>query len=165
MALKITRHASLQGDAVHCYSILLTLGKGGNVRTINWQVDFTGDPQTRVPLLLTAEFKPNQFWICKGKVFRVEGAELLDRDELVLRIKHAALAEEKELKRIQREIEAFDNLQATAAARREHIPDDVKLFEELTSYPELDRGDWVLVCLACGARNIIIPVFKLVGWR
>lgn len=37
--------------------------------------------------------------------------------------------------------------------------------QELTGSPEHDQGDWVLPCLACGARNIIVPVFKLVGWR
>jgi hypothetical protein len=28
-----------------------------------------------------------------------------------------------------------------------------------------ERQIWFIRCLACGARNIIIPVFKLVGWR
>jgi DNA-directed RNA polymerase subunit RPC12/RpoP len=35
----------------------------------------------------------------------------------------------------------------------------------LLSSPEREAGDWVIRCLACGARNIIIPVFKLAGWR
>jgi hypothetical protein len=30
--------------------------------------------------------------------------------------------------------------------------------------PEQEAGDWLIRCLACGARNIV-PVFKLVGWR
>jgi DNA-directed RNA polymerase subunit RPC12/RpoP len=37
--------------------------------------------------------------------------------------------------------------------------------EKLTSSPESDAGDWIIRCFHCGARNIIIPVFKLVGWR
>jgi DNA-directed RNA polymerase subunit RPC12/RpoP len=36
---------------------------------------------------------------------------------------------------------------------------------QLSSSPEQDAGDWIIRCLACGARNIIIPVFKLMGWR
>lgn len=36
---------------------------------------------------------------------------------------------------------------------------------ELTTAPEREQGDWLLRCFYCGARNIIIPVFKLIGWR
>ncbi len=35
----------------------------------------------------------------------------------------------------------------------------------LTADPERDAGDWIIPCLLCGARNVIIPIFKLVGWR
>ena len=35
----------------------------------------------------------------------------------------------------------------------------------LTMSPEPDGGDWIIRCLACGARNVIVPIFKLVGWR
>jgi DNA-directed RNA polymerase subunit RPC12/RpoP len=35
----------------------------------------------------------------------------------------------------------------------------------LTTSPKQDAGDWIIRYLACGARNIIIPVMKLVGWR
>src|ERR1051326_6181475 len=31
--------------------------------------------------------------------------------------------------------------------------------------PEQDAGDWIIRCLVCGARNIIIPILKFVGWR
>jgi DNA-directed RNA polymerase subunit RPC12/RpoP len=36
---------------------------------------------------------------------------------------------------------------------------------QLTSSPEPDAGDWIIRCLAFGARNIIVPVLKLVGRR
>ncbi len=35
----------------------------------------------------------------------------------------------------------------------------------LSAAPEQDAGDWIIRCLLCGARNVIIPIFKLVGWR
>jgi len=35
----------------------------------------------------------------------------------------------------------------------------------LNSSPEPDAGDWIIRCLSCGARNIIVPVLKFVGWR
>ena len=37
--------------------------------------------------------------------------------------------------------------------------------QALTTSPEPDAGDWIIHCLACGARNIIMPMLKLVGWR
>ena len=37
--------------------------------------------------------------------------------------------------------------------------------QRLTVSPEQDAGDWIIRGLACGVRNIIIPIFKLVGWR
>lgn len=36
---------------------------------------------------------------------------------------------------------------------------------QLSSSPEPDAGDWIIRCLYCSARNIIVPVLKLVGWR
>jgi len=35
----------------------------------------------------------------------------------------------------------------------------------LTTPPEQDTGDWIIRCLACGARNIVVPILKVVGWR
>jgi DNA-directed RNA polymerase subunit RPC12/RpoP len=35
----------------------------------------------------------------------------------------------------------------------------------LTASPEPEAGDWIIRCLSCGARNIVIPILKLVGWR
>ena len=37
--------------------------------------------------------------------------------------------------------------------------------QALTTSPEPDAGDWIIRCLSCGARNIIVPILKLVGWR
>jgi DNA-directed RNA polymerase subunit RPC12/RpoP len=36
---------------------------------------------------------------------------------------------------------------------------------QLTTVPEPDADDWVIRCLACGARNVITSALKLVGWR
>jgi hypothetical protein len=37
----------------------------------------------------------------------------------------------------------------------------------ITSSPESDAGDWIIRAASpvSGARNIIVPVLKLVGWR
>lgn len=102
---------------------------------------------------LRKEWAP-QLWVCKGKVFAVEGGERLSEDEVTLRIQHAALREEKQLKRIQRELQAFQNLSTVADARRERIPDDVRLFVW-----QRDEGK----CVRCGSNeriefDHIIPV-------
>lgn len=35
----------------------------------------------------------------------------------------------------------------------------------LTSQPERLDGDWVLPCPACGVKNIVVAVLKVIGWR
>ena len=35
----------------------------------------------------------------------------------------------------------------------------------LTSEPERVDGDWVLPCPACGVKNIVVAVLKVIGWR
>ncbi|HXP86712.1 MAG TPA: HNH endonuclease signature motif containing protein [Bryobacteraceae bacterium] len=72
----------------------------------------------------------------------------------MVRIQHAALREEKDFKRLQREVQALENLPLTATARRERIPDDVRLFVW-----QRDEG----VCVRCGSNlnlefDHIIPV-------
>ena len=158
MALKITRYAPLEGNSNTGYSVPIFFGKGAGARSHLMSVDFNGDPQTTEPLPLFSPQEPGtvlgQLWICKGTVLRVEGAEFIPPAELLLRIKHAALAEEKELKRIQRQVEAFENVQAAAGARRERIPEDMKLFVW-----QRDEGK----CVRCGSNerlefDHIIPV-------
>lgn len=36
---------------------------------------------------------------------------------------------------------------------------------ELDSSPERSEGDWFIRCLSCGAKNIVIPVLQVIGWR
>lgn len=157
-SLKITPYFPLQGDAAKGYFLPLIIGRGASARTHLFPVSFTKDPQAPEPFLMFPEEEGRppmgEFWICKGKIFRVENAQFTDRDELIVRIKHAALSQEKELERIQREVQAFENLQATATARRERIPDDVKLFVW-----QRDEGK----CVRCGGNerlefDHIIPV-------
>ncbi len=155
MALKITRYSPLLGDATNGYYIFLTIGAGPGARKHRWSIEVAGDPLSSVPLPLSSIGRED-LWVCKGYVFRVEDAEFTEHEELILRIKHAALAEQKELKRIEREVQAFENIQATATARRERIPDDVKLFVW-----QRDEGK----CVRCGSNerlefDHIIPVIE-----
>ncbi len=95
-------------------------------------------------------------WICKNRVFYVEGSALVSPDELTLRIQHSALKQEKEFARMQREVQAFENLSLVAETKRERIPEDVRLFVW-----QRDEGK----CVRCHSnRNLefdhIIPVIE-----
>jgi len=75
-------------------------------------------------------------------------------DELLLRVKHLVLRHEKALSRIRREVEAFENFDRLPAARREAIPDSVRMFVW-----QRDEGQ----CVKCGAKeklefDHVIPV-------
>jgi hypothetical protein len=52
----------------------------------------------------------------------------LDREELILLLKHEVLKQEKGFGRIRKEIEAFENLECLPTARRERISEKVRLF-------------------------------------
>ena len=78
------------------------------------------------------------------------------QDELLLRIKHLVLRHEKALSRIRHEVEAFENQNLLPAARRETIPEAVRMFVW-----QRDEGK----CVKCGSReklefDHIIPVAK-----
>jgi hypothetical protein len=134
MPLKITpRQSDSDGRTVW-----VQVGKGRGARWHNVETGFIGDPHSPIPLHLLPPRSPGSvgvwddyliaYWICRGRIFHVEGAGLVSYDELMLRIQHAAVREEKVFKRLQCEVQAFENLPLTGAARRERIPDDVRLF-------------------------------------
>jgi len=35
----------------------------------------------------------------------------------------------------------------------------------LTTEPEYEDYDWFLRCLACGAKNLLVLSFQIIGWR
>jgi len=35
----------------------------------------------------------------------------------------------------------------------------------LTTEPEYEDYDWFLRCLACGAKNLLVVSFQIIGWR
>lgn len=95
-------------------------------------------------------------WVFRRKCFQVEDAGSADRDEIVLRIKHAAYKQEKSLAKIQKEVAAFENFERVPSARRERIPEAVRLFVW-----QRDSGR----CVKCGSNerlefDHIIPVVE-----
>jgi len=95
-------------------------------------------------------------WVYRGKVFQVEGAEATSDEELKLRIKYEVVRHSKEMQQIQRAVEAFENLDRLPSARRELIPESLRMFVW-----QRDRGQ----CVECEAKerlefDHIIPVVE-----
>src|SRR5579871_2958430 len=113
-----------------------------------------GDPKAHTPLKLepfTPEAKDvtqieAEYWVCENQVFRVGGADVVPKQELLTRIQQAALNEVEKLKRIGR----------SNNDRRERITDDVRRYVW-----RRDQGK----CVRCGSQerleyDHIIPVAK-----
>jgi hypothetical protein len=95
-------------------------------------------------------------WVYKGKVFRVDGAGAISDEELTLRIRHEVARNAKEIQQIRREVEAFENMEKVPSAKRERIPDSVRLFVW-----QRDEGR----CVKCASKELlefdhIIPVVE-----
>jgi HNH endonuclease len=94
-------------------------------------------------------------YIYKHRLITVEGNNV-PQEELATRIKHLVLKEDKELDRIAKQVEAFENLSKTVDARREQIPESVRMFVW-----QRDQGK----CVKCNSSeklefDHIIPVIK-----
>jgi hypothetical protein len=86
----------------------------------------------------------------------VAGGNELSLEEIRLKIKHAVLRHDKAFERMRREIEALENVEKADIARRERIPDSVRLFVW-----QRDQGK----CVKCGGAeklefDHIIPIAK-----
>jgi hypothetical protein len=93
----------------------------------------------------------SSWWLYRDVV--VDARDVV-QDELPLRIKHFVLRHENALSRIRHEVEAFENLDRLPAARRDAIPEAVRMFVW-----QRDEGK----CVKCGSReklefDHIIPV-------
>lgn len=107
--------------------------------------------QEREPLSIAGGLPNSSWWLFRHLVVDTRGAP---QDELLLRVKHLVLRHEKVLSRIRHEVEAFENLSHLSAARREVIPEAVRMFVW-----QRDEGR----CVKCGSRerlefDHIIPV-------
>lgn len=135
-------------------SLPITIGKGPSARTVQIEV-----PPEEVSAQLNTPVKStvhSDWWLYKNKVLMLDAYEHLDAEEIKLRIKHFILKKEKEFNKITKEIEAFERIAETETARREKIPDSVKLFVW-----QRDEGK----CTSCGKKeklefDHIIPVVE-----
>lgn len=153
--LKIRIISTIIEDPEKGFIFPIPIGKGSTKRNIEFQIGSKADdiysPEGSEPKRW-AENK--NFYFFRGKVISVEGREGISEDELLLRIKHKVLREERILNRIKKEVEAFENFERLPVARRERIPESVRLFVW-----QRDEGK----CIKCGSQehlefDHIIPI-------
>ena len=63
----------------------------------------------------------HRFWVFRNKVVEVDEWGTASREELVMRVKHKVLSEEKAFMKMQREIELFQELEKKLPSNREPI--------------------------------------------
>ncbi len=123
--------------------------------TIPVDLDASYDPNSTEPIILFGSGE-TQNWAYRGISVFVKGGDVLSPDQIELEIKHAVLRHDKRFARLRREIEAFENLDRADVARRERIPDAVRLFVW-----QRDQGK----CVKCGSSaklefDHVIPIAK-----
>ena len=72
--------------------------------------------------------KNNSWWLYRGKFVIAHDIAHLSDEEQKLEVANAVLKHEKRYTQLRRQQEAFARIENTDAARRERIPDDVRLF-------------------------------------
>ncbi len=96
------------------------------------------------------------FWVFRNKVLKVDGWEAASREEVVTRVTHKVLSEEKAFEKLKADIERFRKMGQVSSAPREPIPEDVRIFVW-----RRDQGR----CVMCGSQeriefDHIIPLEK-----
>jgi hypothetical protein len=135
-------------------TVPIVLGKGPSSRVIELELSIEDiDKQLIEP---TVDSIRDDWWLYKGNVLSVEGYKTLPIEEVKLRVKHFVLSKEKELKKITKEVEAFESFVLAQVAKRERIPDSVRSFVW-----QRDEGE----CVKCGKKeklefDHIIPVIE-----
>lgn len=100
--------------------------------------------------------KMSGYWVFRGKSILVKDASATSYSEVILRIKHTVLKEEKALDRIEKQVKSFERMDEIFEAQRERISESVRMFVW-----QRDEGK----CVECGSqKNLefdhIIPVSK-----
>jgi hypothetical protein len=149
--IKVNLKGRIEQGADGVYQLPITLGEGLSARVVHIPLEGY-DPNGSEPQPLS----PFNYWAYRGVAVNVDGGADLSLDEVKLRIKHAVLRHDKSLERMRREVEALENVERVDAARRERIPDSVRLFVW-----QRDQGK----CVKCGSAeklefDHIIPVIK-----
>ena len=140
------------------YRVPFTIGVGAYAKRHDVALDSPPyDPNSAEPTRTRKDqLSQDGMWAYRGTAVIVKGANHLSLDEVLIGIKHAVLRHDKAFERMRREVEAFENMEPADIARREQIPQSVRLFVW-----QRDQGR----CVRCGSAeklefDHIIPVAK-----
>lgn len=159
--MRIKHEATLNGDHVEGYTFPISFTEDAQTQVINVPISIQPegqayDPEKSEPVQIMPHplGSLNGRWLYRRRIVTVSEADGMSRDEVIISVKHAILLRDKAFKKMGREIEAFENLQKVSSARRERIPEAVKLFVW-----QRDEGK----CVKCGGReqmefDHIIPI-------
>jgi hypothetical protein len=89
---------------------------------------------------------PAELWAYRNKVVqhKVQGFTQSDRTDTIQLVKHCVVSEDREMEKVRREIQAYENLEKLPDARREGIPRRIRLFVW-----QRDEGK----CVDCGSQK------------
>ena len=140
MKLKLVGTMDGQGK----FAVPYRVGQGPAARTIQLTCQLSKEnveKQNREPIPI-----PDiaGYWLFRNRVLLVANAEGITNEELLVHIKHRVLRAEGNWKRMQKQIEAFENLERTPSAKREKIAESVRLFVW-----QRDEGK----CVKCGSQE------------
>lgn len=93
-------------------------------------------------------------WYYRGKIYEVDHPMNISDEDVALRLIHHIMKQTEEISRIRKEVEAFKNFDRLPSARRERVPDAIRMFVW-----QRDGG----TCVECNSRerlefDHIIPV-------
>ena len=151
----IIEHISRDGKDIDQFTII---GKGAAAKPLDLELGgeeyfLEKEKSKHAPVKSTLFYDP-KCYLFKDRVMIVENDEGFLEKELLTRIKHWVLQKEKEFKKIERQVEAFEQVVETEVAKREKLSDSVKMFVW-----QRDEGK----CAKCGKKeklefDHIIPV-------
>ena len=128
MKIRVLGRITRGNDGV--YRFPWVVGEGPNAKATHLGLDASYQPDSPEPTkpLGQALFPLEGCWAYHGTMVEVKGGNELSLEEIRLKIKHAVLRHDKAFERMRREIEALENVEQADIARRERIPDSVRLF-------------------------------------
>ena len=146
--MKIKSYRKIKSNGTGEYFFDVAVGKGKFARTITLNLVPGEVKDAQIKPIIAAENNLGDWGNCIYKNYFLvvdgiaPGYQLTEED--IIRMKHFVLSKEKELNKIEKEVEAFENFDKTQLAKRERISDNVRLFVW-----QRDEGR----CVKCGKNE------------
>ena len=146
--MNLSNASSIKQGSDAKFKFFITIGKGRLSQKLAIDYDVNPDQyeeQKSNPIFLEEiSGETYSFYLFHNKVIKVEEAWGVDDDELLIRIKHFVLKQEKDFYKATKEVEAYERMSEAQDAKREKISESVKLFVW-----QRDEGK----CVKCGSNQ------------